>query len=169
MMRSYLGLALLSSLLLSQQGDPASATSVVSTGKATYRPGAILIKTKERRLYLVLDNGGTISYRIAVGRQGRRWQGKAFVTRKVLKPSWAPPAIIRRDKPKLPKIIPPGPNNPMGAAVLVLGDGTYGIHGTNRESSIGKAASYGCFRMYNKDVLDLFSRVPLGAPVYVLR
>ncbi|MGE0006382.1 MAG: L,D-transpeptidase [Parvibaculaceae bacterium] len=168
MLRRQLRVALFSSFLVLQY-LPASASGASTAGPVAYRPGSILIKTSEHRLYLVLEDGGTISYPLAVGRQGRKWEGKAFVTRKVLKPAWAPPPVIRRDNPRLPKVIPPGPRNPLGAAVLVLGDGTYGIHGTNRDNTIGKDASYGCFRMHNKDVLDLFSRVPVGAPVYVTR
>jgi lipoprotein-anchoring transpeptidase ErfK/SrfK len=51
----------------------------------------------------------------------------------------------------------------------VLGDGTYGIHGTNRPKLIGTAVSYGCIRMRNSDILDLFSRVKIGTPVFVVR
>ncbi|MGE4251438.1 MAG: L,D-transpeptidase [Parvibaculaceae bacterium] len=169
MARNYLGLALYSGLMVLLAWHPAAAASTSPKGAASYPPGSILIKTSERRLYLVLKNGSTISYPVAVGRQGRRWQGRSVVTRKVLQPTWAPPATIRREKPGLPKIVPPGPRNPLGAAVLVLGDGTYGIHGTNRDSSIGTAASYGCFRMHNRDVLDLYSRVRIGTSVFVLR
>ena len=91
-----------------------------------------------------------------------------FVARKVLAPKWAPPPIIRKENPNLPPLVNPGPNNPLGAAVLVLGDGNYGIHGTNKESSIGKDVSYGCIRMFNKDILNLFQEVEIGTPVTVL-
>jgi lipoprotein-anchoring transpeptidase ErfK/SrfK len=76
--------------------------------------------------------------------------------------------MIRKDNPRLPALVKAGPNNPLGVAVLVLGDGTYGIHGTNRPETIGTFASYGCFRMYNKDILDLFSRVAIGTSVTVV-
>ena len=61
------------------------------------------------------------------------------------------------------------PNNPLGVAVLVLGNGTYGIHGTNRPEKIGTSTSYGIFRMYNSDNLALFNQVRIGAVVYVQR
>lgn len=132
-------------------------------------PGVILIRTGERRLYLTLPGERAIRYAVAVGKQGRQWQGNSHVAFKQRNPTWHPPEMVRRDNPSLPRVIGPGPSNPLGAAVLVLGNGTYGIHGTNRPSSIGTAASYGCFRMRNEDVLDLYARVPEGTPVIVLR
>jgi lipoprotein-anchoring transpeptidase ErfK/SrfK len=55
----------------------------------------------------------------------------------------------------------------MGAAAMTLAGGQYAIHGTNRPSSIGTWASYGCIRMYNQDVVDLYQRVDVGTPVYM--
>lgn len=134
----------------------------------TSAPSRIVIKTGERMLYFFRNNELSDTYVIAVGRQGRKWAGETYVSRKVLWPKWAPPPIIRKENPKLPALIGPGPGNPLGDAVLVLGDGTYGIHGTNKASSIGTDASYGCFRMYNRDVLRLFSKVDIGTPVTVM-
>ncbi|MDP4823706.1 MAG: L,D-transpeptidase [Aestuariivirgaceae bacterium] len=132
-------------------------------------PGLILIRMAERKLYLTLPGERAIQYTVAVGKIGRQWQGNSHVAFKQRNPTWHPPEMVRRDNPSLPRVIPPGPSNPLGAAVLVLGDGTYGIHGTNRPTSIGTAASYGCFRMRNEDVLDLYARVPEGTPVIVQR
>jgi len=85
-------------------------------------------------------------------------------------PAWSPPASVRRDNPRLPDVIPGGsPRNPMGARVIGLGPGgEYAIHGTNMPGTIGTAASYGCFRMHNHDVADLYERVRMGTPVVVL-
>jgi L,D-transpeptidase catalytic domain len=82
-----------------------------------------------------------------------------------------PPEEVKRDKPSLPNVIPGGsPTNPMGAAALTLsGGGEYAIHGTNNPGSVGGFVSYGCIRMYNADVLDLYNRVSWGAPVVVTR
>ena len=86
-----------------------------------------------------------------------------MINGKQLKPAWSPPAEVKRDKPSLPNVIPGGsPSNPMGAAAMTLSGGEYAIHGTNQPSSIGGFVSYGCIRMYNADVLDLYSRVELG-------
>ena len=69
----------------------------------------------------------------------------------------------------MPDIVPAGsPANPMGAAALTLSGGEYAIHGTNTPNSIGRFASYGCIRMHNRDILDLYSRVEVGTRVLVL-
>ncbi len=146
---------------------PATAVSAQRLANSGYPIGSIVIKTDERNLYYLVGESEVIVYPIAVGRAGRQWTGVTSVSRKVLNPTWAPPPIIRRDNPKLPALIPPGPGNPLGVAVLVLGDGTYGIHGTNRDETIGTNASYGCFRMHNADVLALFKNVEIGTKVYV--
>ena len=79
-----------------------------------------------------------------------------------------PPAEIRRDKPSLPDVIPGGsPHNPMGEAALTLSQGEYAIHGTNAPGSIGGFVSYGCIRMYNQDIMDLYARVSYGTTVVV--
>jgi len=97
------------------------------------------------------------------------WHGHAYVEQKLVRPAWAPPADIRRADPYLPTAIPGGsPRNPMGEAALGLDRGNYAIHGTNDPSSIGHFVSHGCIRMYNQDIVDLYSRVRIGTAVYVL-
>ncbi|MCC2108739.1 MAG: L,D-transpeptidase, partial [Hyphomicrobiales bacterium] len=84
----------------------------------------------------------------------------------------APPAVVKRDHPELPNLIPGGsPRNPMGVAALTLNRDQIAIHGTTRSMrrSIGSAASYGCIRMYNEDVADLYNRVSVGTQVVMLR
>jgi lipoprotein-anchoring transpeptidase ErfK/SrfK len=148
-------------------GGPAASRETV-TFDAAVQPGTIVVKTTERRLYLVLENGSALRYPIAVGRAGQQWTGRVAVEGKHLKPAWSPPEVIKRDKPSLPDVIPSGaPNNPMGAAALMLTGGEYAIHGTNRPSSIGTFASYGCIRMHNEDIIDLYQRVSVGTPVVV--
>jgi lipoprotein-anchoring transpeptidase ErfK/SrfK len=136
-----------------------------------YSPGTIVIKTRERRLYYVLGNGKAVRYPVGVGRAGKQWTGTARISGKYLKPAWSPPEEVKRDKPSLPNVVPGGsPSNPMGAAALTLsGGGEYAIHGTNNPGSVGGFVSYGCIRMYNADVLDLYNRVSWGAPVVVTR
>ncbi len=147
----------------------ASARETVPFG-AGLEPGTIVIRTNQRRLYLVLGDGSAISYRVAVGKSGKQWFGRVVVDGKHLKPAWVPPADVRKDNPKLPDVIPGGaPGNPMGAAALTLSGDKYAIHGTNRPDSIGTAASYGCIRMRNEDVTDLFGRVSVGTTVVVER
>jgi len=135
---------------------------------AGYSAGTIVIRTNERRLYLVLGNGQAIRYMVGVGRAGKQWSGTAVINGKYLNPAWTPPEDIRRDKPELPTVIPGGsPHNPMGVAALTLSGGEYAIHGTNRPESIGGFVSYGCIRMYNEDITDLYGRVDYNTPVVV--
>ena len=143
---------------------------VRETALAGYEPGTIVVKTSERRLFYVLENGQTISYPVAVGKAGKTWTGVTHIDGKFLKPAWRAPEEIRRDKPNLPDVIPGGtPENPMGVAALTLNPGEYAIHGTNAPNSIGRYASYGCIRMHNTDIMDLYQRVDVGARVIVLR
>src|SRR5512132_2929145 len=137
----------------------------------SYASGTIVVKTSERSLYYVLGNGKAVRYPVGVGRAGKQWTGTAMINGKQLKPAWTPPAEVKRDKPSLPNVIPGGsPSNPMGAAAMTLsGGGEYAIHGTNNPGSVGGFVSYGCIRMYNADVLDLYNRVSWGAPVVVTR
>jgi lipoprotein-anchoring transpeptidase ErfK/SrfK len=135
-----------------------------------FAPGTIVVSNAERSLYFVDGPGRAIRYRVAVGKPGKAWRGRAYIDGKYIEPSWSPPAEVKRDRPWLPDVIPPGPKNPMGARALTLNGGAYAIHGTTRQmrASIGTAASYGCIRMYNEDVIDLFERVRVGTPVVVV-
>ena len=135
-----------------------------------YSAGTIVIKTNQRRLYYIVGNGRAVSYPVGVGRRDKQWTGASMISGKYIKPAWSPPEEIRRDNPRLPYVIPGGAaNNPMGAAAMTLLGGEYAIHGTNRPGSVGGFVSYGCIRMLNSDILDLFSRVAVGTPVVVER
>jgi lipoprotein-anchoring transpeptidase ErfK/SrfK len=132
--------------------------------------GTIVVKTGERRLYYVLGGGHAIRYPVGVGKAGKQWAGTSHIDGKYLRPAWSPPAEVKRDKPSLPAVIEGGsPRNPMGVAALTLSGGEYAIHGTNRPGSVGGFVSYGCIRMHNADILDLFSRVRVGTTVVVTR
>lgn len=131
-------------------------------------PGTIVVRTSERRLYLVLGGGRALQYVVGVGRAGVQWAGASRVEGKFIRPHWAPPPEIRRDRPDLPAVIESGsPANPMGAAALTLVGNSYAIHGTNKPNSIGRFVSYGCIRMHNEDILDLYDRIRVGTPVVV--
>lgn len=150
--------------------SPASALAARELVKFDgHFPGTIVIKTKERRLYYVLPDGKAYRYPVGVGRAGKGWTGSVYINGKFWKPDWSPPADVKRDLPHLPDVIKGGtPQNPMGVAALTLsGGGQYAIHGTNAPGSVGGFVSYGCFRMYNSDIEDLFSRVFFGTPVVV--
>ena len=151
-------------------GAPASASpSLVPLGG--FAVGTIVVRQAERSLYLTLPDGAAIRYPVAVGKSGKAWRGFARVQGTYLNPAWSPPAEVKRDKPWLPDVIAGGAaNNPMGSHALTLSGGEYAIHGTTRamRASIGTAASYGCIRMYNEDIADLYQRVGVGTPVAVM-
>ena len=133
-------------------------------------PGTIVIRTAERQLYLVEGGGTALRYRVAVGRPGKQWLGEARIDGKYVRPAWSPPAEVKRDNPRLPDVIAGGsPGNPMGMRALTLDRDEYAIHGTNRPGSIGTFASYGCIRMLNEDIVDLYERVGVGTRVVVER
>jgi lipoprotein-anchoring transpeptidase ErfK/SrfK len=134
-----------------------------------YAPGTIIVNTAERRLYLVLPNGQALKYGIGVGRDGFTWAGNHRVTRKEEWPDWYPPEDMRRRVRGLPVHMKGGINNPLGARAIYLGSTLYRIHGSNEPETIGQAVSSGCFRMTNDDVIDLYDRVSVGAPVVVLK
>ncbi len=149
---------------------PAAARGEVVPFRGEASAGTIVVRTSERRLYLVLGEGRALSYPVGVGRAGRQWAGRSVISGKHVKPAWAPPPDIARARPKMARVHEGGsPSNPMGAAALTLSGGEYAIHGTNDPSSIGGFVSYGCIRMYNQDITDLYGRVSVGTPVLVTR
>jgi lipoprotein-anchoring transpeptidase ErfK/SrfK len=134
-----------------------------------YAPGTIVVHTSERKLHLVLGGGEVVTYPVGVGKAGKAWSGTAYIRGKFIRPAWAPPKAVKREKPNTPDYIPGGvAANPMGAAAMTLSVDQYAIHGTNVPSSIGTSASFGCIRMHNRDVLDLYKRVRVGTKVVVL-
>lgn len=149
---------------------PAKARELVGFADARFQPGTVVIRTHERKLYFVTRPGEAIRYTVAVGKPGKQWHGVKYVEEMQVRPAWAPPASVKRDLPHLPSVIAGGaPNNPMGERAIGLGPGgQYAIHGTNVPDSVGRAASYGCFRMQNADVVDLYARVAIGTAVVVL-
>jgi lipoprotein-anchoring transpeptidase ErfK/SrfK len=164
-------------------GRSINATPSTATGRAAatpipretvayggpHQPGTIVVNTAERRLYLVMPNGKAMKYGVGVGRPGFAWGGAKSVTRKTEWPSWTPPAQMLKRRPDLPRFMPGGPENPMGARALYLGSSLYRIHGSNEPETIGQAVSSGCIRMLNEDVIDLYSRVRVGTQVVVTR
>ncbi len=135
-------------------------------------PGTIVISQSRRRLFLTQEGGAALSWPVAIGRGGRAWSGWARIEGKYVQPAWSPPAEVRRDNPRLPPVIPGGsPANPMGARAMTLDRSEIAIHGTtaSMRASIGTAASYGCIRMLNEHVIDLYDRVGVGTKVLAVR
>jgi len=162
------GLACGALFILAVPQGSAVAEGAIVNFKHSAEPGTIVVRTGERRLYLVLGSGKAIRYKVGVGRQGRQWTGESVIDGKYIEPNWAPPADVKRDRPDVPDMIPGGsPRNPLGAAAMTLSGGQYAIHGTNNAKSIGGFVSYGCIRMFNEDITDLYERVAIGSPVHV--
>ena len=156
--------------LLAFAPHAALASSDVVAVKENYAAGTIVVRTGERRLYLMLGSGQALRYPVGVGRAGMQWAGTSIIDGKYIEPAWAPPESIRRENPRLPDVIPSGsPHNPMGVAAMTLAGGEYAIHGTNDPASIGHFVSHGCIRMYNADITDLYGRVSVGTTVVVTR
>jgi lipoprotein-anchoring transpeptidase ErfK/SrfK len=131
-------------------------------------PGTIIIDTPHTYLYYVLGSGKAIRYGIGVGREGFTWSGTQTISRKAEWPDWTPPQEMIQRQPYLPRFMAGGPENPLGARAMYLGNTEYRIHGTNAPSTIGGRVSSGCIRLINEDVIDLYSRVTVGTKVIVL-
>ena len=146
--------------------------SAVAPPKVTftnsYGAGSIVIDTAGRKLYYVLSSSQAYQYPIAVGREGFTWTGTEKISRKVDWPDWTPPAEMLERQPELPAHMTGGIRNPLGAKALYLGNSLYRIHGTNDSKSIGTAASSGCIRMTNGNVVHLASIAGIGTTVRVL-
>ncbi len=139
------------------------------------QPGTILIDTDVCALHYILGDDRAIRYGVAVGKEGFEWAGIAKIGRKVEWPVWTPPSDMISRRPELAEYangMPGGRDNPLGARAMYLyaegRDTLYRIHGTNEPQSIGHAASSGCIRMLNEEVIDLYERSPLGTKVIVL-
>jgi lipoprotein-anchoring transpeptidase ErfK/SrfK len=158
-------------LAFASTGAFAADARVVLRGAQDYPAGTIVIRAREKKLYYTLGDGTAIRYPVAVAKHGKEWQGTARVNGKYLNPDWMPPPMVKRDHPELPNLIRGGsPGNPMGVAALTLDRDEIAIHGTTNKmrASVGTSASYGCIRMLNEDVSDLYSRVSVGTPVVMV-
>ena len=131
------------------------------------KPGTVIVKASEKRLYLILGESRAMKYGIGVAREGFEWSAQLKVSMKRQWPDWTPPEEMIKRQPDLPKHMDGGPDNPLGARALYLGATLYRIHGSNEPETIGTAVSSGCIRMANEDIIDLYERVPVGAKVII--
>jgi L,D-transpeptidase ErfK/SrfK len=130
----------------------------------------IVINLPEMRLYFFPEDGGEPSaYSIGIGREGFDTPtGRTVITSKKENPEWRPTKRMREEDPALPKVVPPGPENPLGTHALYLGWPQYRIHGTNKPYGIGRRVSSGCIRLYPEGIVDLYAKVKKGMPVTVV-
>lgn len=135
------------------------------------KSGTIIVNTRERFLYYILPGGKAVRYGIGVGKQGFSWEGEAYVAWKQAWPMWHPPKEMAERKPDIARYVEkgmgPGLSNPLGARAMYLfnekgQDTLFRLHGTPEWASIGTAASSGCIRLMNQDVMDLYNRVRPG-------
>ena len=145
----------------------------------------IIVNIAELRLYYFPGSSGpppdgaeagsrlVVTHPISIGRMD--WStpiGTTKIVGKVANPSWYPPQSIREehaaDNDFLPKVVPPGPDNPLGKHALRLGLPGYLIHGTNKPSGVGMRVTHGCIRLFPEDIESLFKSVPTGTPVHIV-
>ncbi len=132
----------------------------------------IVINLSEMRLYYFNKKNPNLvrTFPIGIGSEGTETPEGVFkVVEKIVNPSWNVPESIRQERPELPKVVPPGPDNPLGSHALRLSSRSILIHGTNRPYAVGRKASHGCIRMYPEDIPELFQAVPNKTKVTIIR
>jgi L,D-transpeptidase ErfK/SrfK len=143
----------------------------------TKRQGIVINLAAMRLFYFPKTKPGelqkVITHPIGIGRVGWRTpEGNTRIVSKTEAPAWTPTLAIRKehaaDGDPLPKVVPPGPDNPLGTHVLKLGWPEYAIHGTDKPPSVGLRGTHGCLRLYPEDIVGIYDAVPVGTPVAVV-
>lgn len=131
-------------------------------------PDGLVINVPEMRLY-DFTVSPVEAFAIAIGDpDDPSLIGEFRIGNKRTAPAWNVPESIRREKPDLPAVVPPGPENPLGSRWMTIGKTSYGIHGTNLRWSIGRTATHGCIRMYEDEIQRLFDRIPSGTRIQLI-
>jgi L,D-transpeptidase ErfK/SrfK len=151
-------------------GTPIAIPSAWILPTTSLRPG-IVINIPELRLYYFpkKPSGMVLTFPLGIGDQG--WAtpiGSYRVLEKITDPAWHVPKSIRAELPQLPKVVAPGPDNPLGSHALRLSRPDLLIHGTNKPYGIGRRSSHGCLRLYPDDMVRLFRMAPVGMRVDVI-
>ena len=162
---------------------PGEGTDILLPGRRILPAGpreGLVVNLPEHRIYYYPKpkkhhKRTVITYPVSIGRMDWRSPlGETQIVAKERHPSWYPPESIRKEHAAhgdpLPRVVPPGPENPLGdyKMRLAVGDGTYEIHGTNNPLAVGMAVTHGCIRMYPQDVAALFAQVPVGTKVWLI-
>lgn len=137
----------------------AAAQSAGNAPAAEAHKTVIVVSLEDHKLALVEDGQVKKIYPVAVGKPSTPSPVGTFtIERRVMNPTYSHDG----------RIVPPGPNNPVGTRWMGLSVHGYGIHGTNVPSSIGKAASHGCIRMAKPDLEELYAQVSVGDTVELI-
>ncbi len=138
----------------------------------------IVVNLPERRLYYFPSAAAgsppvVMTYPLGIGTEGHSLPAiHTRIIEKKVDPAWIVPDAIRAahaaDGDPLPKVVAPGPANPLGRYAMRLGLPEYLIHGTNQPYGVGQRVSHGCLRMYPEDIEELFGEVAVGTPVAIL-
>ncbi|HEV2284771.1 MAG TPA: L,D-transpeptidase family protein [Steroidobacteraceae bacterium] len=163
---------------------PGAGKRVVLPGRRILPAGpreGIVVNLPEHRLYYypkprnAHEQRVVITYPISIGKMDWRTPlGETRVIARIRNPAWYPPESIRKEHAAngdpLPKVVPAGPDNPLGdfALRLAAGNGEYMIHGTNNPTAVGMSVTHGCIRMYPEDVAALFPLIPVGTKVWLV-
>ena len=136
------------------------------------RGRGVVINVSEMRLYYFIGKGTNLmtTFPIGVGDEGKETPvGEFRIIQKIIDPPWNVPKSIREEKPELPRVVPPGPDNPLGTHALRLSLPSVLIHGTNKPWAVGRRATHGCLRLYPEDIPRLFLLVGKNEKVTIIR
>jgi L,D-transpeptidase ErfK/SrfK len=160
---------------------PGNGTRVLLPTRYVLPPGSregIVINLPEYRLYYFPEpkkgeRAQVVTYPISIGKMD--WNtpiGRHRIISKARNPSWYPPESIREDHAKrgsiLPRVVPPGPDNPLGAYAMRLNLTSYLIHGTNNPDGVGMRVTSGCIRMFPEHIEQIFPTVDVGTSVQII-
>ncbi len=134
----------------------------------------IVINLAEMRLYYQNKTGDKV-YVFPVGIGKEDWEtplGEMTIVAKSKNPNWVVPKSIYEFRKSIgdniKRVIPPGPDNPLGKYSLRLSQREYLIHGTNIPAGVGRRSSAGCIRLYEQDIKQLFNLVEVGTKVNII-
>jgi L,D-transpeptidase ErfK/SrfK len=160
---------------------PGEGTEIVLPTQYVLPPGprtGIVLNLAEYRMYYYPEPregepAYVMTYPISIGRQD--WAtplGRTSVVAKASNPSWYPPQSVLDEHAargdSLPRVVPPGPDNPLGKFAMRLGLPGYLIHGTNRPAGVGMRVTHGCIRMFPEDIEFLFARIDVNTAVRII-
>jgi len=137
---------------------------------SSVRQGAIICDTGSRALYHWTPGGDVHTrYPTSVPRSPEFTRlGRTQVVRKQVGPTWRPTPRMLRENPDWPRVVEPGPNNPLGSHAMYLTWPAYLIHGTEDNNKIGRLASSGCIGLRNEDIATVYAATNIGCPVILI-